>query len=186
MAISSGLPFTNPKHISIDKFCHLLFDMGKPNQPSALSPPLWRPSPLLDNLRVTVQMFICFIGKNIPQNRTMSDIFTTYVKVACNKLKINFGPWSARGFPGSGYTRGKTVDQKVVPTVWCGFRKPLALDSEAPLEMMDNNAAVGYKLRLAKHKAIDLDTRAEWVASQILIGDFPIHFKQTINLRSYY
>lgn len=181
MDVGKGLPFTDPKHISIDEFCHLLFNMGKPNQPSALSPPLWRPSPLLDNLRVTVQMFICFVGKNIPQNRTMSDIFTVYVKFACNKLKINFGPWSAGGFPGSGYTRGKTVDRKVVPTVWCGFGKPPAPGSEVPREMMDNDAAVGYKLRLAKHKAINLDTRAEWAASQILIGDFSIHFKRTIN-----
>jgi hypothetical protein len=92
MDVGKELPFTDPKHISIDEFCHLLFNMGKPNQPSALSSPLWRPSPFLDNLRVTVQMFVCFIGKNIPQNQTMSDIFTVYVKVACNKLKINFGP----------------------------------------------------------------------------------------------
>jgi len=176
-----GLQFTEPRHISIEEFGHLLFSMGRPQHSATLSPPLWRPSSLVNTLRVTVQMFVCFIGKNLAQDRTLSDVFATYVKVACNRLKINFGPWSEGGFPGSGYVRGKTVDRKVVPTVWCGFGNPPAPGSEVPIGMMDNDEAVGYRLRIAKDRAIAVDTRADWTASKVLLGDYLVHFKRTIN-----
>jgi hypothetical protein len=179
--VGKGLSFTQPEHISIEEFGRLLFDMGRPNQPVALSPPLWRTNLLLDTLRVTVQMFVCSVGQNVPQNRTMSDIFTAYVKVACGTHKINFGPWSAGGFPGSGSVRNKKVDRVVVPTVWCGFGSSPAPGLAGPVELMDNDQAVGYKLRMANHRAINNDTRAEWTANQIVMGEFPIHFKRTIN-----
>jgi hypothetical protein len=105
--VGKGLSFTKREHISIEEFGCLLFNMGPLNQPAALSPALWRTSTFLDTLCITVQMFVCSVKENVPQNHTMSNIFTAYVKVACGTHKVNFGPWSARGFPGSRNVRKK-------------------------------------------------------------------------------
>lgn len=176
-----GLRWTTPRQITIIQFGQLLYNMGRPHNPAPLSPPVFRKGTLLDRLRVTVQMFICFIGKNLPQNRTLVDIFVAYIRFSCNKLRINFGPWSAGGFPGSGYVRGKKHDCVVVPTIWCGFGKAPDQNSQAPFEMMNNEAALGYQMRMEQNRVISDDTRAPWATNEVLMDDLHIYFKQTIN-----
>jgi hypothetical protein len=75
----------------------------------------------------------------------------------------------------------KKVDQVVVPMVWCRFGNSPPPGLARLVEMMDNGQAVGYKLCMANHQVINNDMWAEWVANQIIMGEFPIHFKWTIN-----
>jgi hypothetical protein len=179
--VAKGLKWTEPEHISVHEFGQLLFNMGRPHNPAPLSPPLLHQSNLLDSLRITVQMFICFIGKQLPQNCTLADIFAGYIRFACNKLQINFGPWSAGGFPGSGYVRGKKHDRVVVPTTWCGFGKAPDPGSQVPFEMLNHEQALGYQLRMEEHRVVTRDTRAVWVTGEVMMDDLPTYFKRTIN-----
>lgn len=118
---------------------------------------------------------------NVQKNST--DAFTGYVHFACNWLKINFGPWSAGGFPSTGTTRGKVVDRITVPTVWMQFGKSPPEGLEVPAALMTQGEAVGYQLRMAKHRAVNSDCRAEWDAGEASLSDLSAFFKRKVNPR---
>jgi hypothetical protein len=179
--VGKGLPQSHhqPSKISIEEFSNLLFLMGRPHESASLSPPLFTPSSLVDSLHVTVQMFICSMAKN--QKRSTGDALAGYVRFTCNRLKINFGPWSVGGFPASGITRGKIVDRIAVPTIWMKFGQAPPPGMEVPQALMTNGDAVGYRLHMEKHRAINGDCRAEWTAGGVSLTDLSTFFKRTVN-----
>lgn len=161
-----GLPWASPRYVDMKLFGKLIYNMGKPKNPTKSTSPLLKNGHMQAYLRVAIAMFSTRIGTHLPPNKLVIDIWSGYIRIAADHLGICFGPGSVGTGP-------------VTLTMWTSFGAEPE-HTTIPRRLLNNQEALDLDLEESRQRAMIKDVRATWSLEDTPLRDLHCRLNQIV------